>query len=98
MSQPGTTNWQQTLQRYPDKYPHHLAQRFPHILQKLSESWGNPERARSCFSDLLTTQRENRAGFPAEIYTEIFALSQLYDQLNTPPKNAADSYWNWVAG
>jgi hypothetical protein len=45
---------------------------------------------------VLTTQRENRVGFPPEIHAEIFALRNTYNKTH-PEAIKNDSFWNGVA-
>ena len=77
-------------------FPQQLATHFPSILEKMVVLWPQPEQERHYFQELLVTQRENRQGFPAEIYTEIFALSEFYEHSFPPAKNTKDDFWTWV--
>ncbi|PRC93968.1 hypothetical protein [Solimicrobium silvestre] len=76
-------------------FPTHLLASYPHIVGKLCAVWQEPVQASDYFKDLLTTQRENRAGFPAEIYTEIFALSDFYSSTH-PSAKKNDDFWSGV--
>ncbi len=77
-------------------FPKHLAARFPRILERIDALWRNPDEMRPYFRELMVTARERRQGFPPEVYSEIIALSELYDALNPPPKKAVDDFWNWM--
>ena len=76
-------------------FPHHLAKRFPRILERIDTLWRNPAEIRAYFSELTVTGREQRQGFPPEVYSEILALSELYEALNPQAKNV-DHFWNWM--
>lgn len=79
-----------------DDYPATLATRYPYILEKLVSLWSKPMETRDYFQELLVTQRENRQGFPMDVYMEIFSLSELYNKLHPLPYNTDDDFWTWV--
>jgi hypothetical protein len=81
------------LSGHDDKFPTQLAQRFPHIVTRLVELWETPDEARSYFKALLLTDRPNRQGFPPEVYFELFALSNLYDDLR-PMEETNEEIWS----
>ncbi len=66
-------------------YPNQIAQRFPHILEKLVCLWGQPE-ANGYLDSLMVMDRPNRQGFPAEVATEIFQLSMIHGSLSMEPQ------------
>jgi hypothetical protein len=59
-------------------FPENLAQQYPHILDKIFLLWVDPPSTQIYFSNLLTTNRESRAGFPPEVYSELFMLESFY--------------------
>lgn len=59
---------------------HNLADRFPHIVNKLAELWMRPSYADRYFDELLHDTRGSRAGFPLAVLNEI---SDLYDHYRT---------------
>lgn len=61
-------------------YPHHLEQRFPHVLEKLTSVWGTPA-ADPYLQSLMVTDRSDRQGFPMDVASEILRLSMLHDVL-----------------
>jgi len=77
-------------------YPAELADRYPHIMEKIDTLWSKPDEARAYFQQLLVTQRETRQGFPMDVYMEIFALSELYNKLHPFAMNPDDDFWTWV--
>jgi len=76
-------------------FPHKVVEKYPHIIDKIYELWDEPEHASKYFSELLTTQRENRAGFPMEIYSELFALESYYN-LSRPTGQKNDDFWSGI--
>lgn len=69
------------LQGYEDRFPHHLAERFPHIIKNIVEKWADTEAVHAYFKDLMIPKRQGRQGFPSDIAMEIFELSLAYDQV-----------------
>lgn len=74
-------------------FPVNLCARYPQIAEKISTYWLEPGMLHNYFSELLTSTRENRAGFPPEIHREIFNLSTYYSTLH-PKKESRDDFWN----
>ncbi len=54
--------------------PRALCDRFPRIVNRISESWADIEQSRSMFDRLLNDRRTGRRGFPADVLREIEAL------------------------
>ncbi len=73
-------------------FPENTAERYPHILEKIFLVWHEPKVAFQLFFELLTSDRENRAGFPAEIYTEIFRLESYYTDIH-PHVRDSDKFY-----
>lgn len=78
-----------------DIFPVHLVEHFPYIADQIFSLWSDPTAICHYFNELLTTNRENRAGFPLEAYSEIFALKELYDKNHYQPQNN-DDFWSGV--
>jgi hypothetical protein len=76
-------------------FPAKAVEKYPHIIDRIYQVWNEPEVASKYFSELLTTQRENRAGFPMEIYSELFALESYYN-LSRPKAQKNDDFWSGV--
>ncbi len=83
-------------------YPRELVARFPHVARRLEELWNDADALADCFSDLMVPRRPNRQGFPAEVASEIFALSMAYDRIgpirpglpnNGPPGEVNPYHW-----
>ena len=70
------------LGSHAEKFPHQLAARFPHIIERLVGYWGTTQMD-PYFTELLVAdgRRGHRQGFPPEVASEIFALSMLHDTL-----------------
>ena len=52
---------------FADKYPHHLAAKFPHVMHKLEEYWNDSDALTEYFSELMVSKRPGRRGFPPEV-------------------------------
>jgi len=76
-------------------FPRRLLEKYPHIIDRICQLWADPEKTSQYFTDLLTTQREQRAGFPIDIYTELFALENYYRLLH-PAAQKNDQFWSGV--
>lgn len=79
-----------------ERFPTKTAERYPHVIEKLVLLWPNPPAMRGYLQQLLLTRREQRAGFPQEIYLEIVALNELYDQMHELTKPPRDDFWSWM--
>ncbi len=74
----------QVLKCSPNDYPVLLAEKFPHVLDKLVKLWGTPD-IKPYFTDLLQPAgrgggRMDRAGFPDKVWDEILHLKVLHDR------------------
>lgn len=72
----------QTLKCGPSQYPHMLAEKFPHVLERIMKLWHSPD-GETYMADLLQPNgrsggRMDRDGFPEKAWQEIFHLKQLY--------------------
>lgn len=66
---------------FAEKYPHKLAEGFPHVVRQLDALWNDPEALTEYFSELMVSKRPGRRGFPPEVGAEILALSLAYDRI-----------------
>jgi hypothetical protein len=55
-----------------------LADRFPHVVNKLAQLWRRPFHADRYFDDLLHDKRGGRIGFPLAVVIEISELHNHY--------------------
>jgi len=76
-------------------YPQHLEEQYPHILDKIFLLWVDPKSVQIYFADLLTTNRESRAGFPPEVYSELFTLESFYS-VTHPETLKHEELWGGV--
>jgi hypothetical protein len=53
-----------------------LADRFPHVLNRLAEKWGSPNEVLSLIAELLVDRRGNRHGFPREGLDELMLMQR----------------------
>lgn len=56
--------------------PVHLVQKFPRIVNLLSQCWDDPQRVRQTFESLLQDKRGGRQGFPSLILSELRRLRE----------------------
>ncbi len=54
-----------------------LAERFPHVLNRLSAAWNSPNAVFSLIGELLIDRRGGRRGFPEAALYELLALRRL---------------------
>ena len=83
------------LGRDADCYPAHLEQQFPRILANIVELWGK-SGLDSFLAELMVTTRSGRQGFPPEVLTEIFKLSNVHAALGLTPDKSIGTGWNWI--
>lgn len=76
------------------KYPHKLAEGFPHVVRQLDALWNDPEALTEYFSELMVSRRPGRRGFPPDVGAEILALSLAYDRIGPikPQEQARDAH------
>jgi hypothetical protein len=70
----------QTLKCMPNQYPQMLAEKFPHVLEKIVQLWNSPD-CEAFLADLLhptiSGGRFDRKGFPEKVWQEILRLNEL---------------------
>jgi hypothetical protein len=76
-------------------FPTLLCANYPQIVEKICLLWNDPKILHRYFTELLTTQREKRAGFAPEVHLEIFKLSEYYSVLHPKPQ-LGDDFWQGV--
>lgn len=77
-------------------YPHELGKQFPRILHKIIELWDTPQ-LEAYFTDLMVNTRDTeRQGFPKEVVSEIYYLSQVYDRTRTRSRAQAENDNPWA--
>lgn len=70
---PASINWLQSL---PESIrPACLVDKYPRIVNKISHTWILPFNCNKYLDQLTIRQRENRQGFPPEIFKELLKLS-----------------------
>jgi uncharacterized protein len=69
-----------------DRYPHALEQQYPRVFNKIIELWDSPQ-IDACFTDLLVSDRPDRAGFPPEVASDIVYLSMVNSRRHEPGKS-----------
>ena len=57
---------------------HEVAMQFPHVFNRIAETWKRPLEADRCFDKLLFDDRGTRSGFPAVVIKEIASLRSFY--------------------
>lgn len=53
-----------------------LADRFPHVMNRLAAAWGTPNEVLSVIAELLVDRRGNRHGFPREGLDELMLMQR----------------------
>ena len=76
-------------------FPTLLCANYPQIADKICSLWRDPKLLHHYFTDLMTTDRANRVGFPPDIHREIFTLSNYYLTLH-PRAQLGDDFWSGV--
>jgi ankyrin repeat protein len=79
----------QYLKGFENKYPHQLEARYLRVLEKIVDLWGTPA-VEPYFSELLIADRVGRQGFPSDVASEIFDLSQAYEKIMNTAKEDTD--------
>lgn len=72
-------------------YPEQLEKHYPRILAKLIELWATGDVG-AYFDSLVFSDREKRLGFPDQVATELFRLSNLHQTLN-PSMSVSGTGW-----
>ena len=72
-------------------YPHQTEAKYPHIVKKISILWGTIGMSRY-FNEILFDDRGGRGGFPAEVMTELFSLSNFHESTK-PRRGVKESSW-----
>jgi hypothetical protein len=79
------------LAQHKEHFPHRLEARFPHILERIVNTWNNEDKTRHYFKSLLAP--DARAGFPPDIQQEIFLLSKFFDHAHPPLEVKRGDIW-----
>jgi hypothetical protein len=79
------------LAQHNERFPQQLAERFPHILDRILASWNNEDRTRKYFKSLMAP--ESRNGFPVDVFQEIFLLSKFFDKAHPPLEARRTDIW-----
>lgn len=64
---------------------HTLQTRFPHILQKIEGVWDDDEKFNAYYSELMLTDRNDRDGFPEQVFVELNNIYELRSSVFNPP-------------
>jgi hypothetical protein len=54
-----------------------VAMRFPHVLNRVADAWGDPAAVTEVMADLMVDRRGGRCGFPPAALEELNALSKV---------------------
>jgi hypothetical protein len=88
-----TDQLKELMQGYENNYPSHLVQQFPRIVKNLVSLWHSPDAMNTYLEKLLILDRPHRQGFPAEVASELIALSRIYDEVHHIPRQY-DQLWH----
>lgn len=84
------------LQGNKQLYPHELEKHFPRILHKMVELWDTPQME-GYFTELMIDNRGgSRQGFPREVASDIYRLSQAHERLFLRNGEQDDDPWSHV--
>lgn len=54
-----------------------VAMRFPHVLNRVADAWGDPAAVTEVVADLMVDRRGGRRGFPPDALEELHALRKV---------------------
>ena len=54
-----------------------VAMRFPHVLNRVADAWGDPAAVTEVMADLMVDRRGGRRGFPPDALEELHALREV---------------------
>lgn len=76
-------------------YPKKLEQQYPRVLNRILELWYSLE-IDDYFTELLVDTRGDRQGFPPEVASELFTLSQVHAKIRSQkqPSAAVANVWS----
>ena len=63
-----------------DAFPEVTAQRFPHIVARITDLWASPELD-DYLDGLMISDRDGRQGFPQDVAGELFRLISVHGAL-----------------
>jgi len=69
-------------------YPKKLEQQYPRVLSRIIELWYSPE-IDAYLTELLVDTRGGRQGFPPEVASELFRLSQVHTTLHNQKQQSS---------
>lgn len=75
-------------------YPRVLAEKFPHVLERIVAAWDSPAAMEACISELMLADPRRKQGFPQDAMTEIFAISRYHDELYPKPVHSPLDVWS----
>lgn len=82
--------WVSLIETQGARFPIDLAERFPHIADRLAASWGQPSSMDATMQDLLFDRRAGRAGFPEAMLSTLFALHAAHAKIFPLPASRMD--------
>ncbi|RPH41352.1 MAG: hypothetical protein EHM87_19885 [Burkholderiales bacterium] len=54
-----------------------VATRFPHVLNRVADAWGDPAAVADVMADLMVDRRGGRRGFPPDALEELHTLRKV---------------------
>ena len=85
-----------------------LEERFPHVIQRLVDSWNDPDYFDLVYADLTIDKRGGRTGWPMEAWLELVFLQEIHERvfssrkpacfMNLAPADTKRSGWDQDAG
>ncbi|MEA3277370.1 MAG: hypothetical protein U9Q81_19225 [Pseudomonadota bacterium] len=69
-----------------------LEERFSHVVQRLSDCWGDPYAFTLLHRELMFDTRGTRTGWPMEAWQELTFLMELHDLAYGSAQDAGDAW------
>lgn len=80
-----------------------LETRFPHLIERLTACWGDPDGFEGVFSQLIIDQRGGRSGWPLDAWVELSLLQEVHDaaygvskRRHEPPAGLFGQTWTFA--
>lgn len=85
--------WLARLPSFGAEFPADLAERFPHVAERIASAWGDPIAMRDTMADLLFDQRSGRHGFPESMHAALVSAQRAHARAFPSPAVPSD-FWS----
>jgi len=69
-------------------HPKYLLDRYPRIVNRIAQCWGDAPRCDAVFEDLLSDRRGGRKGFPQRVASELMLLRHFHESTHSLQESA----------